>query len=117
MSIVNLSPADIKSLLDAGKIVLVDVREPAEYKSERIAGALLMPLSSFDPKALPAPDESRPVVFHCGKGGRSAKAVELCLAANLAHTRHMAGGFQAWRAAGFPILRLDPASGQVCSIC
>ena len=37
-------------------ILLVDVREPAEHAAEHIAGALLVPLSSFDPATLPQQD-------------------------------------------------------------
>ena len=41
----NLDPAEIALLLHAGKLLLIDVREPEEYASERIPGALLYPLS------------------------------------------------------------------------
>jgi rhodanese-related sulfurtransferase len=33
-------------MLHAGKILLIDVREPSEYASERIAGAVLYPVST-----------------------------------------------------------------------
>jgi rhodanese-related sulfurtransferase len=35
----------------AGECQVVDVREAAEYESERIAGAKLIPLSLFDQRA------------------------------------------------------------------
>jgi glyoxylase-like metal-dependent hydrolase (beta-lactamase superfamily II) len=38
----------------SGEILLVDVREPNEYAFERIHGALLYPLSTFDAQAVPA---------------------------------------------------------------
>jgi rhodanese-related sulfurtransferase len=47
-SIETLEPTEVSRLLDAHCIVLVDVREPSEFASERIAGALLYPLSTFD---------------------------------------------------------------------
>ena len=37
----TLEPKEVSRLLHAHSIVLVDVREPAECVSERIAGALL----------------------------------------------------------------------------
>ena len=82
-------------------ILLVDVREPAEHAAEHIAGALLAPLSSFDPATLPQ-QEGREIVFHCAGGKRSAAAVARCLDKGMAHTRHMTGGIQAWKAAGLP---------------
>lgn len=109
---VDLSPAAIHDLLADRAILLVDVREPQEYAAARIHGALLLPLSSFDPLALPPPDRVR-IVFHCGSGKRSAMAVARCRQAGLDHTDHMAGGIQAWIAAGLPTVTLDPASGGV----
>jgi rhodanese-related sulfurtransferase len=91
-------------------IVLIDVREPQEYVAERIHGALLFPLSTFDLKALPSP-ASCEIVFHCGTGKRSAMAVAKCLELGITHTAHMAGGIQAWKAAGLATITLDPASG------
>lgn len=105
MSTINLSPHEIAALLKDNKITLVDVREPQEYLSDRIEGALLFPLSSFDPAKLPSVDPARPVVFHCGAGVRSAKAVDKCLQAGIDHTHHMTGGMGAWKAAKLPIIR------------
>jgi rhodanese-related sulfurtransferase len=44
-------PTEVATLLRAGKVLLIDVREPAEFQTERIAGALLYPLSTFDASA------------------------------------------------------------------
>ncbi len=115
MTIQNLAPEDVARWLAERAIVLVDVREPAEYATERIRGALLFPLSTFDPKALPSPGE-RKIVFHCGSGLRSAKAVALCQDAGLAVDSHLKGGLQAWKAAKLPTLRQNPDTGQLGEI-
>ncbi len=117
MSILTLSPAETAALLGQNKIILIDVREPQEYLGERIPGALLFPLSTFDPAKLPAADPQRPVVFHCAAGVRSAKAVDKCQQAGFAHMHHMTGGLGAWKTAKLPYLKLDPASGEVCAVC
>jgi len=74
-SIETLDPQEIKDLLDHGKLLLIDVREPAEFAVERIHGAVLYPLSTFDAFALPH-DWTRRVVFYCGSGKRSLAAAE-----------------------------------------
>lgn len=117
MSVINLIPAEVAELLAGNKIVLIDVREPQEYLAERIPGALLFPLSTFDPASLPEASAERPLVFHCAAGGRSGRAAQACLAAGLPHSRHLAGGLGAWKAAKLPYLKLDPASGQICNVC
>jgi rhodanese-related sulfurtransferase len=102
----HLSPADISKRLVERSIMLIDVREPDEYRAEHIHGALLYPLSTFDPEALPAPGAAE-IVFHCGSGKRSAMAVGRCLGRSIAHKAHMAGGIQAWKAAGLPVVGSD----------
>ena len=108
----DISPDEVARLMAAGNIVLVDVREPQEYAGARIRGALLFPLSTFDPHALPAPS-GRPVVFHCGSGKRSLSAIQACAEAGIAHTSHMQGGIQAWIMAGQPVITIDPATGRI----
>jgi rhodanese-related sulfurtransferase len=106
----NLTAQEVAELLKQDAIVLIDVREPAEYAVERIKGALLFPLSGFDPKALPECGGKR-IVFQCGTGMRSARAVESCRAAGLAIDSHLQGGIKAWKAAGLPTASIDPATG------
>ena len=97
----HLSPADLTSLMQAHKITLVDVRERAEHDAERIEGAVLYPLSTFDPAKLPAGE----VVFHCGSGKRSLSAIDRCVAAGAPHASHLRGGIAAWKQAGLPTKR------------
>jgi rhodanese-related sulfurtransferase len=108
----ELSPAEIHAELAAHRITLIDVREAAEFAAERIHGALLFPLSSFDPEALPDVGV-RPIVFHCGSGKRSAMAIERCWKAGVEVDSHMAGGIAAWKRAGLPTVTLDASTGAV----
>lgn len=107
LPIETMDVAEVATLLRAGKLLLIDVREPAEFQAERIAGALLYPLSTFDAAAIPE-DGVRKVVFHCGSGKRSFTAAEHRLAAGQRHAAHMGGGMAAWKAAGLPVV--TPAS-------
>ena len=111
MTIESLEARDVARWLGERSIVLIDVREPAEFAAERIHGALLYPLSTFDPLVLRDLGDRR-LVFHCGSGMRSAKAVAACQAAGLPAESHMKGGIQAWKAAGLPTIGVDPATGQ-----
>jgi len=51
----DLTPEEVAEGLAAARIMLIDVREPNETARERIGGALLAPLSQFDPIDLPDP--------------------------------------------------------------
>jgi rhodanese-related sulfurtransferase len=98
LSIQDLPAADVAERMKKGA-VLIDVREPAEFEAERIEGAQLFPLSTFDPNMLP---KDVPLIFNCGIGKRSAVAVVRTQQAGYAHDMHLAGGLAAWKAAGLP---------------
>jgi rhodanese-related sulfurtransferase len=110
-TITQATPAAVRDALVGGEILLVDVREPNEYAFERIHGALLYPLSTFDPRAIPA--TGRKVVVQCAGGVRSMRAAQALVAAGHEQVINLDGGINAWKAAGLPLIRIDPASGQV----
>jgi len=97
----DMTAQDVAAGLAAGTVLLVDVREPNETAMERIPGALLLPLSQFDPHEIPDP-AGRAVVFTCAVGVRSLRAAQAALADGLPYDAHLAGGLKAWKAAGFP---------------
>ena len=99
----DLTPQQVKAALDAGEILLIDVREPDEFAAERIAGSRNLPLSKFSPGDLPKAD-GKTVVLQCAGGKRSAMAVDQCRKAGEAIETHLAGGLAAWKAAGLPTI-------------
>ena len=101
-TIIHLTPAEVHQGMADGRIVLVDVREPNEIQADSIPGAIAMPMSEFDPHALPN-GEGKRVVFSCRSGQRSQKAAAIAQAHGLALEEHMAGGIIAWHEAGFPV--------------
>lgn len=115
MPLIELSPQEVQDRLVAGTIHLVDVREAHEFAQARIPGAMLYPMSGFDPRALPA-DGAREVVLYCRSGGRTARAVAMCEAAGVAVSAHLRGGLIAWVEAGLPVVTLDPATGRLVDL-
>ena len=97
----DLTPEEVASGIDAGEILLVDVREPNETELERYPGAVLVPLSAFDPAVIPAP-EGCEVVFACRSGRRSVTASLAAQEQGYPYGSHLAGGILAWKAAGLP---------------
>ena len=100
-SVRDLTPQEVAEGVKSGRIVLVDVREPNETAVERFPGAVLVPLSSFDPATIPAPPGSE-VVFACRSGRRSATASLAAQEQGFDYKAHLAGGILAWKAAGLP---------------
>lgn len=104
MPIRDLSPEEIASAHARGDVLIVDVREPHELAIARIAGAVNLPLSSFDPDAIPDPG-GRQVVFMCAGGVRSAKALAIAQSCGKPYDSHLAGGIKAWAMAGYDFER------------
>ncbi|MGA7541057.1 MAG: rhodanese-like domain-containing protein [Steroidobacteraceae bacterium] len=108
----ELQAPQVHALLRSRQAVLIDVREPAEFEAERIPGALLFPLSGFDPESLPL-DGSKRIIFQCGTGRRSAQAAQRLLEHSSGEAAHLAGGLKAWKEAGLPLTAFDPSTGRV----
>ena len=104
-TIETLDPKEVSRLLDARILLLIDVREPEEFATQRIRGAFLYPLSDFKVDAIPDA-AARRVVFQCGSGKRSLAAAEKYVAAGRGNVAHMGGGIAAWIAAGLPVVGL-----------
>ena len=86
--------------LNAVGALLVDVRDPSEHARERIPGAHNVPLAALG--ELPA--GSVGYVFHCRSGARTAAhAAALAAAAGEVDSYVIAGGIDAWRAAGLAL--------------
>ncbi|MGU9978919.1 rhodanese-like domain-containing protein [Phreatobacter sp. HK31-P] len=95
MPVHDLTPHDVARGLAENAILPVDVREPHELMMARIPEAVNVPLSSFDPRAIPDP-AGRRVVFLCAAGVRSVQASEIAQAHGLPYDAHLAGGIKAW---------------------
>ncbi len=97
----DLYPEEVAKGITEGKILLVDVREPNETDAERYPEAVYMPLSEFNPSALPDP-QGKQVVFACRSGNRSVTASLAAQTAGLPYNAHLAGGIKGWKEAGLP---------------
>lgn len=96
-----VSPEQIKNWREEDSAIIVDVREPNEWEEAHIPGATLIPLSTFDPKAVPDPGDKH-LVFHCRSGRRCGLASEKMVADGYSGIiKRMEGGFLAWDAAGY----------------
>jgi rhodanese-related sulfurtransferase len=105
----EISPKTLKSWLDNGSAILIDVRDLEEYEDVRIPGSLLVPVEGCGPAMLPHNPDKK-IVFHCHKGARGQKACAACIdAAPHREIYHLEGGIGAWIEEGLPVQRgVDP---------
>jgi rhodanese-related sulfurtransferase len=98
--VTNLTADEVVRGVKEGRMLLVDIREPNETAVERFPGAVIVPLSSFDPADIPDP-QGKQVVFACRSGNRSVRASLLAQDAGYPYNAHLAGGIIGWKQAGF----------------
>jgi rhodanese-related sulfurtransferase len=84
--------------------LLVDVREPDEYKTVRANGALAMPMSEFQARHEELPKD-RPIFVICASGSRSAAATGFLLRNGWTDVSNVAGGTTEWERRGLPVNR------------
>ncbi len=107
-----LSAREALESLGRPDILLVDLRENSERaKHGTLAGALHAPYPTIEEGLKPggmlrevAAATGRRIVFFCAFGERSAMAVNAAKDAGLLNAAHIAGGIDAWKKAGGPVL-------------
>lgn len=107
----EIAPAETGAF---GAAAIIDVREPAEYASGHVPGAINIPrgVIEFQVEAHPAlacaTDEAlalreRPLLLYCLSGGRAALATASLQELGFTRVASIAGGIQGWAAAGLPV--------------
>lgn len=98
-----------KELIKKGAII-VDVREYTEYVAEHIPGAIWAPRGLMDFQAFNwLPDKDKTYLVYCKTGGRGA--IVTCDLKKLGYKNvyNLKGGFDAWKKAGEPVEKGEPA--------
>ena len=94
----QISPAELKAwLADKSREapLLLDVREPWEHETARIAGSQLVPMGQIQ-KRLAELDNGKDVVAICHHGGRSMQVATFLEKNGFARVHNLAGGIDAW---------------------
>jgi adenylyltransferase/sulfurtransferase len=92
----EITATELKKMVEQRKpFVLLDVREPHEYRICRIPGSKLMPLGDML-KRMHELDPADEIVVHCRSGVRSARAVEWLMKAGFRRVHKLKGGILAW---------------------
>jgi rhodanese-related sulfurtransferase len=102
------APLATAAMMAAGDWLLLDVRESDEYAAGHLAGALNVPRGLLEFRLsgdAALGDTSRPVLVYCKTSGRAALAALVMQEMGFAHVVSMAGGFDAWEAAGLPVAK------------
>ena len=108
----EITPQELLAKLNNKEdLILIDVREHAEYEGGHIKGAHLVPRGIIEAAADPAfpkhvPElvaaRDRQVVVYCATSGRSAMAGAVLQTMGFKNVLNLGGGYAGWAAAGMP---------------
>ena len=102
-----ITSEELKDRLESdGKIFLLDVREPAEFSSGHIEGAVNIPVYDVPSRTKELPEEfDHPVVSICLSGARSAYATMFLKVYGYSGIKNLGFGMTGLMNKGFPVVK------------
>jgi rhodanese-related sulfurtransferase len=102
----RVSLDDARAGVDAGRVWLVDIREPSEHAGGVAPGARLVPVRQFA-ASLPelAADPSRPILLICQTQGRSRALAKALQQQGYTQVRYVQAGMSGWAQRGWPLVQ------------
>jgi rhodanese-related sulfurtransferase len=92
--------------LEAGRAVLIDIREPQEHATGVAAGAKLLPMRQLNQRLQEIPTRAdQPVLLICNTQNRSSATLRALRERGYAHVRYVNGGMSEWARRGWPMVK------------
>jgi len=101
----EISVAEAKAKIDSGaSLIVLDVREPDEFKKGHIPKAINIPRGLLEFKVTKAiPNKDAQILAYCKSGGRACLACSTLLTMGYKNAVSIAGGWKAWLKAGYAV--------------
>jgi len=100
----SVSASEAVMLMSRSKVLVLDVRDEAEYAAGHIQGAKHIPLDSLSDRLKEIEKfKDKPVLVHCQKGMRAKTACVILQAQQFTQLHQLQGGLDAWHEAKLPL--------------
>ena len=101
---VSLQQARIEH--EAGRVLLIDIRETREHQTGVAQGALLLPMSQLPQKQSLIPkNPEQPVLLICNTQNRSKASLIKLKEQGYQNIRYVDGGMSEWASKGWPMVK------------
>lgn len=91
---------------EAGRAILVDIREPEEHATGVAPGARLLPMRQLAARLAEIPlDPKKPVLLICNTQNRSGATLRALRQRGYGHVRYVTGGMSEWARRGWPLVK------------
>ena len=97
---------------EAGRAVLIDIREPEEHATGVAAGARLLPMRQLSQRLHEIPTRAdQPVLLICNTQNRSSATLRTLRGRGYGHVRYVNGGMSEWARRGWPMVKPPAGPG------
>lgn len=91
---------------EAGRAVLIDIREPHEHATGVAKNARLLPMQQLGSRLAEIPREpAKPVLLICNTQNRSSATMAALKRAGYTNVKYVQGGMSEWNRRGWPTVR------------
>ena len=91
---------------EAGRAVLIDIREPQEHATGVAPGAQLLPMRQLSGRLAEVPSATdKPVFLICNTQNRSSATLDALRERGYPHVRYVQGGMSEWARRGWPMVK------------
>ena len=95
-----------RAAAEAGRALLVDVREPHEHATGVARGAKLLPMREIGARLAEIPkDAAQPVLLICNTQNRSRAVWQALRERGYTNVRYVEGGMSEWTRRGLPVVK------------
>jgi rhodanese-related sulfurtransferase len=100
----DITSSQAKGLVDKGKVFLLDVRTPDEYRQAHLEGSVLIPMDQVERRLGEIPRD-RPILVYCAVGSRSRTVARWLGRSGFRQVYNMKDGIVGWYRNGLPLAR------------
>ena len=91
---------------EAGRAILIDIREPNEHALGVAKGAQLLPMRQLGARLAEIPTATdKPVFLICNTQNRSSSTLAALRERGYPHVRYVQGGMSEWMRRGWPVVK------------
>lgn len=102
----SVSLDEARAAHEAGRALLIDIREPDEHATGVAAGAVLLPMSQLARRLAEIPtNPEQPVLLICNTQNRSSRTLKALRERGYGHVRFVNGGMSEWAKRGWPMVK------------
>ena len=91
---------------EAGRVIMIDIREPSEHATGVVQGAQLLPMRQLGARLSEIPTaKDKPVYLICNTQNRSSTTLAALHERGYSHVKYVQGGMSEWARRGWPMTK------------